>query len=151
MANITPAGERHHIFTNIFAAVADPFQRSQGPEDFQPVFHGVAGARHFISGIAQQLFIFTVDTVVLIVHFQCRFLIEAGKGIKSPSHHGYSLLPYRQHTALYRHIGGQLLFGYQPGDPLYLIAHAFNIGDGLGDNHNQAQIAGSRVALGDDA
>jgi hypothetical protein len=36
------------------------------------------------------------------------------------------------------------------GDLLGLVAHALEVGDGLADAHDQAQVARRRLALGDD-
>ena len=104
--------------------------------------------------LAHQPFEFLVDLVVLLQHFQGLVDVQPGEGVQRLAQLGNRKLAFegqvgdgQAQTARHARVDQPLHRARHPGR---FVADALEVGDGLADGDEQAQVTRGRLAPGDD-
>src|SRR5205823_773649 len=145
----------HHVddvLADVPGVIADALEGAHHPHDVERAADRARILHHEGDALALDGLVLLVHHAVLARHAQRRLHVQAREGIERIVHH------LRHHTAEMLDLPvliGRAFHGREPGrdvaDLLALVPDALEVGDGLDDRHDEAQIAGRRGARREDA
>src|SRR5882762_6670227 len=145
----------HHVddvLADVLGVITDALERTHHPHDIQRTADGARILHHEGDALTLDRLVFLIHHAVLARDAQRRVDVHARERIQRVVHHLRHHAPQMLDLAV---LVGRALHGRKPrgdvADLLALIPDALQIGDGLDDRHDHAQIAGGRRARREDA
>ena len=132
--------------------VADALERLRYPDDVERRADGARVFHHVGDELAQHRLELGVDHRVLADHFRRGVAIQASERIERPAQHRDRRFGGMAHVHRTRQAAARLVLVdvlAHARDLLRLVADTLEVGDGLGDGEDQAQVVRRRLALDD--
>src|SRR5882762_519234 len=140
----------HHVddvLADVLGVIADALERAHHPHDIQRTTDSARVFHHEGDALTLDGLVFLVHHPVLPCHPQRRLHVHARERIERVVHHLRHHPPEMLDLTVFV---GRALHGREPrgdvADLLALIPDALQIGDGLDDRHDHAQVPGGRGA-----
>ena len=154
VAHVGALDDVDHVLGHVLRVVADALDGLRHPDDLERGGDGARVFHHVGDELAQDRPELAVDRRVVADHVGRRVDVEAREGVERAAQHARARLRRRGARRRMRGSGCRpprsWMLLRHARDLLRLVADALEVGDGLGDGEDQAQVVRRRLALDDD-